>query len=499
MPITADIDGNAVEIQRESMNIPKCIEERSTASFNIVDIDGSTTISRGMPVTIYDPDLNTLFAGFIDTPGKARIGPTGLRLLHDVVCMDNHYLADKRLVVKSYIDKTLEFIVEDILTDYLIPEGVAEGLIQTGPIIGEAIFNYVSVAEAFDALKEYSGYIWFIDNSKDLYFVDRTTYTAPWDLDNSTYRPIKGSVHLNTGNTMYRNQQYIRGGTGLTALQTEDQIGDANVQSFAMGYPVSQEPTITEDAAPKTVGIKGIDTGKDYYWNKGDNIVTATVAPGNGVVVQVQYYGEYPLIVLAKNVAAQAARAAIEGSGTGIVENILTEMQHDTADAMRESAKAKLVQYCQDAEKFIYQTHYAGLEPGQIQAITFAPFGFAAHDMLITSVTVTANGDLILYDIECITGPVMGSWTKFFASLITRQDRAIRLGEGKLLVLLHQAESLSFLESTALHSDAFPPDVSRWIALPPAQGAGHHVRHEALDLSEATDITPTGTEYYLWC
>ncbi len=50
-----------------------------------------------------------------------------------------------------------------------------------------------------------------------------------------------------------------------------------------------------------------------------------------------------------------AVRQSIEG-GSGIVESIVTEVEHDTADAARESAQAKIRTYCQEAEKFTFDS-----------------------------------------------------------------------------------------------------------------------------------------------
>ena len=498
MPVTATIDGNSVDITRGSLSIENIIEERSVASFSVEDIPGSADYVRGMPVSISDPGATEIFAGFIDTPGRARRGAVSSVLQHDIVCMDNHYLADKRLVVKVYTNQTLEFIVEDILTDYLAAEGITEGEIQTGPIIASVIFNYVRAPDAFDALKELSGFIWYIDKDLKLYFIDRTTNLASWNLDSVTYRPIKGSVYLSTGTPLYRNRQFVRGGTGVTASQVETEDGDGSQVAFNVGYPISSAPTVTVGGAGQTVGIKGVDTGKDCYWSQGDSTVTFSVAPGNGVEVIITYIGQYPLIVRADDPAEVAARLAVEGVGTGIVENIVTEAQWDSSDGMRGSAKAKIVEFARDAEKFIYQTTDGGLAPGQIQEITYSPFSFSAKEMLIESVSVSAHGDVVIYDISCITGPLMGSWSKFFSGLLLRGDKQIRIGDSLLLVLFVQLETLALVEATDLHSDAFPPDVSRWIAEPPAQGAGHHVRHEALALAEATAIASHATEDYDW-
>ncbi len=498
MPITATIDGNSVQIEKGSLSTEGRIEERSIASFAVEDVTGVADYARGMPVSISDPDSNVIFAGFIDVPGRARKG-VGAHLVHDISCMDNHYLADKRLVVKVYTNQTLKVIVEDIVTDYLAAEGVTIGEVQTGPVVASAIFNYVKASEAFDSLKDISGFTWFIDKDKKLYFIDRTTNAAAFNLDSVTYRPLKGSVHLETGNPMYRNRQYVRGGTGLTAEQTEDFDADGTVTAFTVGYPISKVPTITEDAGGKTVGIKGIDTGKDYYWNKGDATVVAASAPANGVAVQVVYFGEYPLIALSENTVEITDRLAIEGSGTGIVEEIVTEAQWDTVAGIRESAKAKIKEFARDGESFTYQTIDPGLEPGTLQDITYAPFGFTAHEMLIESVSVsTQGGNLVIYDVVCITGPSEGSWSRFFSGILKRQDNMIKIGDSLLLVLMLESDALSLSEVTDRHEDLFPPDVSRWIAEPPAQGAGHHVRHEALAMAESQTRNNEFTEDYAW-
>lgn len=481
--IGGDYDTSIV-VLRGSIRIEKRIEERSTASFTVVDETGTAVYYRGQTVTIYDLTDTLIFAGFIDTPGRARIAPN-YGLLHDITCMDNHYLADKKLVVKSYATpgQTLGDIVNDIYTDYLVSEGVLIGEIQAGPVVEKAVFNYVDVAECFDALKELSGFTWFINELKKLYFVDRATYLSPWNLDSIVHRAIQGSIHLQTGNPLYRNRQYVRGGTGVTtSSQTANFTGDGVTKSFTVGYPIASEPDVRVNAVLQSIGIKGIDTGKACYWSKGDATVTFTAAPGTLPIV-IAYYGQYPLIALAADYGAQIARQAIEG-GTGMVESIVTEAQHDTREGITASAKGKLSFYCQDAERFVYQTYESGLLPGQLQAITFAPLGFTAHDMLIESVSISAEGEVVLYDVVAITGPTMGSWSKFFSSILRRQDKSISIGDALLSVLLQQVEALSLVETTDFHSDAFPPDVSRWIALPPAQGAGHHVRHEAMALAE---------------
>jgi len=492
---------NSVEIvhAKDELAVECRIEERSTAGFIVIDKAGSASYARGQPVEIKDSDDVLIFSGFIDEPESVRLSPSG-GLLHRISCMDNHYLADKRLVVNSYVAKTAGYIVEDIFDHYLAIEGVTIGEIQAGPTVAQAIFNYTKVSDAYNALKELSGsFTWFIDNEKKLYFFDRDTISAPWQLDWTTHKAERNSVSLKTGNPLYRNFQYVWGGTDITSVQTATFTGDGVIKTFALGYPLAAEPEITEDAAPMDVGIKGIESGKDYYWTKGESAIFAEAAPGVGVVVIVSYYGQYPVIAMSLDSASIAARRVIEG-GTGIIEDIEREAWHESKESARESAQGKLTQYCQDAEKFNYQTLESGLLPGQLQEITYAPFGFTAHQMLIESVSISSQGGVILYNVVCITGPILGSWSKFFSNLFIRQDQSIRVGGEMLLKLIAQPESLDLVETPSDDEDDFSGGlVNRWLNSAPIDaGSLGNVQHEALALVEVPGDDEHITEDYKW-
>jgi len=361
--------------------------------------------------------------------------------------MDNHYLADKRLVVKAYTTPTdADVIVTALHTDYLNAEGVTIGSIQAGPELTEIVFNYVTVAQALDGLAGLTGFIWFIDEQKRLFFVDRATYPAPWPWSLTTPKPRGSIPKLSEGNPKYRNRQYIRGGTGIVD-RVEVQNGDGVKKAFAMGFPLATAPTIAvAGLGAQTVGIKVIDTGKDWYWSQGDPIVEATVAPGNGTAVTVTYEGQYPLISMARNEGERLARQAIEG-GTGIIEELTDEAYHDSIDSSLESASAKLLAYARDAQKFTYETTDRGIRPGQIQPVNNPLLGLNNVDMLIESVVMTSRGEnLEVYNITAIVGPIGESWTKFFSTILRRQTEALRLGGEKLLVLFQETEDLVLAE-----------------------------------------------------
>ena len=209
--------------------------------------------------------------------------------------------------------------------------------------------------------------------------------------------------------------------------------------AFAMGYPLNQAPTITLGGAPQTVELKGIGVVANWYWAKSDPIITAAVAPGLGVAVQCTYIGEYNIIVQADDLIEQVAIKAIEG-GTGLVEVMDDEPNiNDRTDAFV-IALAKLAYYGVIGKQFTFPIRQWGLQPGQIVAVTHAPYGLAADDLLVESVEVSEVApEELRYTVTAIEGPMMGDWTGFFKALADIKGdilERITVGTSEVLILL---------------------------------------------------------------
>lgn len=445
------IDGVKVELKKGSLLVELRIEERSIAEFTVIDTAGVLSYQKGQPVEIYDVTNTLIFGGVIDTPEKTTMAPSG-GLYHPIRCVDWHYLADKRLVAESYLATSAGDIVKDIRTKYLVAEGVTVGNIEDGPDIVEAVFNYVRASEAYDALAEKAGKIWYIDENKALYFVNRDTTPAPWNWTTHTPKPAGSKAFLSGGNPKYRNRQYIRGGRGTTALQTETFTGDGVTVAFTVGFPFQQAPTVTVNAVARTIGIKGIDVAKDCYWNKGDATLTfdAGSTPG-AVAVVIKYYGQFDILVLAEDIVAIADQLAIEGAGTGYVDEISDEPKLDDKDASIDAAKAKLVRYAVTGQRFEYETLLTGLKPGQLQTINYPALGLNNAEMLIEAVSIRGAGSNNHHRITAIQGPTMGSWSDFFKALAHMKAEIIdRLNVGSdqiLIVLVSRSETWKWTES----------------------------------------------------
>lgn len=574
-----------VMISKNSMSIDDAIEERSTSSFVVIDMDGSETYSKGQTVEITDDDSNVVFAGAIGKPVEKKDVVSGIKY-HTLNCVDWHYLADKRIIAKAYEETLAGDIIRDICKNYLEIEGIvyqetafkqhwdtqpysvvnttvnstingilnvtsstadpminmqaigsfdpnvfrfieikyrvvsgvagnteifftndqytgasgaqvlatsmisdgqwhtlfidgwahqywkhsnirgwrydwctASGVtmeldyirlvkldeddaIQDGPLVTEAVFNYVNIASAIDAVTEKANFIWFIDFEKKLYFVERSTYTAPFAI--TTKDAIKNSVSVETDNTKYRNKQYIKGGRDITDPLTESFSGDGKTRTWGVGFPIAKVPTVNLNGVTLTtseVGIRGLDSDKKYYWSKGYNEITQDDSQTlliSTSTLEITYQGEYDIVAITFDPEQIDERKTIEGN-SGIVENVADEIENTSRDTAFQSANAKLKKFGTIGRRLKFTTMKTGLKTGQLLTVNMPEHGVDGLQMLIESITVTRQDNLFYYKISAVEGPSQQSWAKMFEVMATRGQAFVvrqNISEKQILITL---------------------------------------------------------------
>lgn len=423
--------GPKTKTRHGSAGIDHRIEERSTARFAIDDLAGSYVFEKGQHVRIWGSgDGVLLFGGVIDRATKRWEGNTYVS--HEIECADYHYLADKRLFSGAYEAATAaEVIVQDIL-EILREEGVTEGLIMAGEVLERQAFPHQPCSEAMDKLAELSGYTWFISEERKLYFISRSAYPAAWNIaDGSDLQ--EGSIVLSEGNPEYRNVQLMMGGSAETDEITERFKGDGSQKTFVVGYPLAYEPIITVDGIPQDVGIKGVESGKAWYWNKGDPSITQEYSDNpvaSGSIVEIKYVGRYPLIAKVSQVSEITARRLIEGFGTGKVERAQSDPTLLDQAAAQQAARGKLLHYATIGRSIEYTTSRHGLAAGVLQTVSLDFFNLTNAGFLITGVGIEFGDSLAPdYRVEAVEGPVDPSWEQIFCDLAQLKRKEDAAGE----------------------------------------------------------------------
>lgn len=429
---TYTIAGNEVVVQKNSLSYNDSLNERTTCSFIV--IDPSFEIDIGMEVSV-EEDADIIFAGTVDsvTEQGDKVNYVSLS------CVDFSQLIDKRIIANSYENALAGDIVRDFISMVFAEEGITEGDIQDGPTISKAVFNYDNGNTGMNYLADATGYNWEIDNLKRLNFFDRRTYTAPFDLTNTSHNYKDLSVKKSRSD--YRNRQYVRAGTDITneiPFEKPTPKPDGVSKTFVVRLPIAQKPRIfldTFEVSAADIGVNGLDQNKKYYFTYGSNTITQdnNVTTLTTQVLEVTYKGLYPLLVVTESPEQVNARQAIEG-GSGVHENITQDSNIDTRQAAIEFAQGKLEKYGIIPKVVTFNTYDKGLKAGQLIPITNTKHNLSGT-FLIDSVSARNDGVLIVYSVRCLDGSSFGGWEQLFKTLL-QGNRKLVIRENEVVIKL---------------------------------------------------------------
>lgn len=428
-----------------SLNISLAIGRKSQASLQ-VKTDIYTFFVQYQQIAIYDRNTTLIFSGYITTPKAQKPGFQPV-LIWNISCVGQDFIAKKRVVQASYTNMTCGAIVRDIYTNILAAEGVIMGTIYDGPTISNSLIIpftvdgneilsqanfFCKVADALDQLvtaASSSGipYYWSIDQNKILDFAPYGALAGS-AIDDTQIEQINNPPTITFANPTYRNGQYVTGGVDQTATQTESRKGDGNTTSWPMNFDLASAPTISVNSTTKTVGVKGVDSGRDFYWQQGSpDIVQDSGATKltSSDTLNVSYVGQFPSTSLVYNAAQVAYQASVDGT-TGIIEEITTDKTLTTAANALAEGGQQLTRYAQQGAQLTFTTLLSGYVPGQICAVNMPYFNLISTSVLIESVTITDGIDNynIWYQVVAIIGPYDVTYIDFFSRLLSNQAPA---------------------------------------------------------------------------
>jgi hypothetical protein len=443
-----------VEVQAGTFTVDDGVDERAVCRLVVVDPDGTVTPQKGQRLTVTTGDTSggstsvdvtvdssdvtaddpvvtvdgdgatadagvvTLYDGYIERVDTLAL--PGTMRLHTIEAIDHHYLADKRLAAVSYTGKTVRQIVTDLWDRYLRPEGVVLGNVDDGPVVDLIVFPYKPVSEALTELADLAGYWWYITTRKSLDFRKRQSLVAPWTLTADPLEvPYDTSTRISHAAPDYRNVQYVRNVRDLTDLQRERFRGDGDMRTFSVGFDLAQVPTVTINGELQTVGIQGVEQGKQWYWNKGDNTLTQDESEtplSASDVLLVEYVGQFDAVVLSADQVAIDDRLAVEG-GTGRVESVVDDRRLDGRGNAFRLAASKLAKYGQIGRTFQFTTRRAGLRPGMLLPVVFDPYQLDTEMLVVEMETFDFEGVELRWTVTAVEGPHDESWSRFFTRL----------------------------------------------------------------------------------
>lgn len=468
MARTYQIGGELVTV-KPGWSMNDKINARSTITFTITDV-GDATIVEGATFQIFDGATKE-FEGLVQKITDFEKYPNYLE--YTIIVADNCAIADRRTAASVHENEVAGDIVKALITNVLADEGITQGTIEDGPTISKAVFNYIKVSQALDYLKKTTGgYIWNIDKDKKLNFYARTSNNAPFTLDDTVqHKDFKRNRSLGK----YRNTQYLRGGKGRTATQsqrTPTPAPDGVSRTFVLRFGIAEEPTIELNIAgggwatvpSADIGINGLDENKKWYWSYNSPTITqddSETVLNSADAIRVTYIGLRNLFVRADDPSEIANRQSIE-SGTGIYENFAIEKSIDETDQALEYMDGLLETYGEVHDKVTFSTEEAGLEAGQLLQVNKTLYGISEKFLIESIVKRPLSYGGYEYKITALDGASIGGWEEFFKELL-RESRDFAIAENEVLITLN-----SFTESIGMQGEieikvfnaSYPSDTS---------------------------------------
>jgi hypothetical protein len=384
------------------------INDIPVMSFTITSLN-SANLQLGVSIRLYLDDSKA-WEGIVckilkieDIPGY---------LFYQVQAKGNSSLASRKHVIETYNSKTTGYIINDLLTKYLVLLGVTAGTIEPGPVMTHITFNCVKLNECLDTIKKQTGLSWWIDKNRQLFWASQTAYDAPWIL-NSTVQHSNFSQEQNLDN--YRNVQYVRGGKGTTKLQKLEvlQKPDGQRKTFFTRFPIAKTTGMILEIktgagawtkiASNQIGVNGLDTAenKAWYWSYDSQTLSqnssATALTTNDNI-RITYYGLIRLFVMVDSSTQISARRAIENYD-GEYQNLVVEESIDEIAQGIQFADGLLRNYGRTEDIITFNTEVQGLQVGQLLHIDKPLFGINKTFLINSRVLTPIDLHTISYQI----------------------------------------------------------------------------------------------------
>jgi hypothetical protein len=417
------IDGiNRTSLLRTgSLRIFSQVQSRDQCGFDLVSITAAYRPQIGHEVWVNESSVR-VFGGFIERIDEVLTLNGAPSLSYSIECVSYDGLMNNRIVNKTYAaSSTFYSVVNDIITTYFAGDGITvTNVTNPGPTLDRLTFIYQSAAECFSILTDLTGFTWWIDPNKNLYFVDRASSFSTVNFYESA--PHWMTMQVERARERYRNRQYLRGGFSVTPTRVESVNGDGKRKSFETTYPMFSAPSVKVGGVSKTVGIREIDTGKDFYWQKRSKTLSqddTASAVANGTTVEITYVGMFPVVVQVQDDNQILDRADVENN-SGFYDAIEQDETVETSDSAIARAKSLLSRNGRLGQRMTVRTLQAGLKAGQMTLVDIPTHGLTGQWLIESVATSDFNGQKLEYNATLIDGASVGGFEGYFSKQIRR-------------------------------------------------------------------------------
>jgi hypothetical protein len=419
---TCQINGNKFLI-KDGWKLSRSINTQTSFSVTIIDNPTLSPVELGMDVQFFD--VNLIWAGIITDIRRYEIIPN--HLYYDLTISSYESILNRIRVSGVWEGSTAGLIMFDILNNYLVNDGIIFGYMMYGFSLDKVVSNYKTAYDLFNYLCEASpGFNWSIGFDKKLNFYHRETFKAE-TIINSDF--VHYNFNIKETLNEYRNVQYLEGGLKKTVLQSNyvpSPKPDGTSRDFTLRFPVAEEPIVETNIGgagwvTKTIGINGINTGKDFYYTYNSKTISqdsSGTVLGTSDLIRVTYYGLTTVRMAYEDITQIADRKAVEKDSSGRYEHFFTDKTIESTLAAANYCKGLITKYSDNKVVELSVDYTLGdLELNKLVFIDKPLYNIYDWYLVESIDTYYQNAEYVSYDIKLLSGESLGGWEDYFKKL----------------------------------------------------------------------------------
>lgn len=418
-------------------------QEVDSAKFSLLNPEVVPDVMEEVVIT---NGSNTIFAGIIL---NINIKSKSKQAIYEITCKDYTEELDGKYVVEDYSNETVENIINDILSKY-VPSGFILEC-DVAQTISYIKFNYSKPSQCLKDLADLVLGDWYVGYNKTIYFISKSTFSAPFSITDDNNKIIKGSLVVKKDASQIKNTVFVRGGEYLGSSYTEKFVADGDQTTFNIAYQYSNL-SVSVNGTAKTVGVDNLTDAStvDCLYNFSAKTVKFPDAskPTSGQVVSITGLPYIPVYVKAEELGSI--------SKYGVKEFKIVDSNIKSKQGAIDRAKAELQSYNESLSSGSFSSYETGLRTGQ-QINIDSEILKVSSAFVINRLSISAESPSLLRFDATLTTLEDFDLIQLLQNLLDRQE----IGEDKTDEILEKLynlyETMSVGESitrmTPVHAD----------------------------------------------
>lgn len=361
------------QYKTNSAEIRELVQNKSSVMNMQATVASGQTAPREGAEIVFKDGSRFLFGGYVTRVQSEEVGE-GQLFVYDVEASDYSWILNNKIARRSYEDKTLKFIVEDLLDAYLDASyAFTTTNVATGPTVDSITFDHIPLRKCFEKLQKLTGYVWYVDYEKNVFFTSPTATAAPEAVTDSSGNFEKVALSYDT--SQVRNSVIVIGSTdGEQDSNTRTQTfeGDGETRAWELELKPSEIVSIKINGVTKqfSLDVNERDTDAFTYSFAGSSfkLTESQATPAGGGTpdeIEITYYGRIPIIVQEIDPSSIAFFAALDG-GDGTYEATIKEPSITTKEEASTRALQELSEFAAPLVNGRFSTRTSLLSPGSV-------------------------------------------------------------------------------------------------------------------------------------